>query len=280
MAQEWRRSCEANTAEARNDLRSTDELINIALTEPDEHAAWDAVHLLHYRATEDVFAAARRLCASDCPQEKTLGANILGQLGIPVRRFPGESVAILLKLLEIEEDAGVIGAICVALGHIHDPTAIKALSRFKTHPSFDVRYGVVLGLLCFAEDLAIETLIELSRDEDNVVRDWATFGLGTMIDADTPPIRQALFVRVFDTDEVTRGEALVGLARRKDPRIIEPLIKELSGYANAEYTYSLEAAGELADPRLLPVLQGLKETHIDEEAFDEAIRRCSHTEST
>ena len=60
---------------------------------------------------------------------------------------------------------------------------------------------------------------------------------------------------------MTRGEALVGLARRKDQRIIEPLIKELSRYPAAEHwSYSLEAAEEIADAHLLPLLTRLKQS--------------------
>jgi hypothetical protein len=109
------------------------------------------------------------------------------------------------------------------------------------------------------------------------MRDWATFGLGTQIDTDTQEIREALFARVFDEDEVTRGEALVGLARRNDGRIVEPLIRELARYPNTEYlSYSLEAAEELGDPRLLPVLTKLRPSQGSlVAAFDSAIQSCS-----
>lgn len=271
------RSLEARKRKAQDDPRPTHEFITTALTDPDEIVAWDAVSTLHLRGTREVFDAACQLCASDCPQERTLGANILAQLGIPDRSFPNESVKLLLSHLADEADEDVLDAICIALGHFHDPTAIRSIARLKAHPSANVRYAVVFSLLGFEDDLAIETLIELSRDHDEVVRDWATFGLGSAIDLDAPDIREALFVRVFDDDEVTRGEALVGLARRKDQRIIEPLIKELSRYPDAEHwSYSLEAAEAFADTRLLPVLSRLKQSaDLDDTTLDEAIRRCS-----
>jgi hypothetical protein len=88
----WKCSGEARTAIARNDPRTAHELITLALTDPDESVVADAVTTLHYRATREVFAAARDLCASDCVQERELGVDILGQLGIPVRAFLDESV--------------------------------------------------------------------------------------------------------------------------------------------------------------------------------------------
>jgi HEAT repeat protein len=274
MSGNWISDLEKWTREAQKDPRTTQELISQSLTEPDENAAWEAVSTLHYRATKDVFDAARQLCGSDCPQERTLGANILGQLGIPDRSYPEQSAAILLKLLEVESDVDVLDAICVALGHIHEPIAIAAVARFKTHPSSIVRYAVVHGLLSFEQDLAVDTLIELSRDQDDLVRDWATFGLGSMIETDAPQIRAALFARLSDADDVVQSEALVGLARRKDERIIEPLIQELNRYpAEKIGGLLIEAAEEMADTRLLPTLMHLKESSRTEK-FNEAIQCC------
>jgi HEAT repeat protein len=268
---------EARTREARNDPRATPEFVTLALTEPDEDAAWDAVVTLHYRGTRDVFDTACHLCRSECPQERTLGANILGQLGIPKRAFPAESVKFLLERLEVETDEDALNASCVALGHLRDPAAIPALVRLRTHASDQVRFAVVFALGGFADALAIRTLMEMSSDPDAGVRDWATFALGSLIDVDTPEIRAALLARISDEDEATRGEALVGLARRKDPRVIGPLLKDLQRYQDAEYPgYSLEAAEEIADARLLPILMTLKQAGgPDDTSFDEAIRRCS-----
>jgi len=276
MIDDLKASAEARTREARHDPRTTHELVTRALTEPDEDAAWEAVVMLHFRGMRDVFDAACNLCASECPQERALGANILGQLGVPNRTFPTESVKVLLRLLEAETDEDVLDAICIALGHTPDPAAIPSLARLKTHPSARVRFAVVFALAGFEEPLAVTTKIEMSNDEDELVRDWATCGLGR-IDVDTPKIRAALLARVVDEDEITRGEALVGLARRKDQQVIEPLIKELERYPDAEHGYySVEAAVEIADARLLPVLMKLKQSAgADDTTLDEAIRRCT-----
>jgi hypothetical protein len=105
-------------------------------------------------------------------------------------------------------------------------------------------------------------------------------GLGA-IDVDTPEIRAALLSRVADEDEMTRGEALVGLARRKDQRVVEPLVKELERYPDAKDDgRSVEAAEAIADPRLVPVLTRLKQTaDADDSTFDEVIRRCSMSDA-
>lgn len=274
MPADW----EAKRREAVSDPRSTRELIEIALTEEGEHAAWVAINVLRHRGDRETFEAARDLCASDDPWQRTWGVRILAQLGIPKRSFPDESLDILLPLLVLEQDADLLSDIDFALGHIGDERAVEPLSRLRDHPSPDVRYGVVHGLLRQENERAIQALIELSADEDTEVRDWATFGLGAQIDADTPEIRDALFARLADEDGATRGEALVGLARRKDERVIEPLIRGLAS-ANAG-NLAIEAAHEVGDARLRPALLRLRERWgVDEGSLDrrllyEAISRC------
>ena len=66
----------------------------------------------------------------------------------------------------------------------------------------------------------------------------------------------------------------------KDARAIEPLIKELERYYEAEHSdYSIEAAEEFPHPRLLPVLKALKQSaDADDTRLDAAIRRCSQAD--
>jgi hypothetical protein len=42
-----------------------------------------------------------------------------------------------------------------------------------------------------ATDFVLAELIDLSRDEDDEVRDWATFQLGSQMDLDTAEVREA-----------------------------------------------------------------------------------------
>jgi HEAT repeat protein len=273
----WQSQIDARVLESRNDPRTADELIARILTESDEEVAWELIAIMHCRGTRDVFDAAKALCQSGCVVERTLGANILGQLGVPDRTYPRESVDLLLGLLRTEQDEAVLDAALIALGHTHDPRAVSAVVRLANNPSANVRYAVAFSLQGLLDAVAIQTLIGLATDSAAIVRDWAMFALGTQIDADTPAIRNALFRGTADADEVARGEALVGLARRHDERAVEPLIRELSAHAASEYgRYAIEAAEELADPRLLPTLEQLKASACsDDDRFDEAIRHCS-----
>jgi len=274
--------------EKRNDSRLTAELIHLALTETDEDAAWEPVTVLQYRATHEVLDAAERLCASSFAKERELGANILGQLGIPERTFPDECFQILFRMLATEEDPGALNAIAVAFGHLDDPRCIDLVLPLRLHPDSDVRFGVVRAFSAYHTrkcTAAITALIELSNDVDDEVRDWATFGLGALSAPededfsffDTPEIRDALWARVSDSYVDARMEAFVGLAYRKDPRIIKPLLEALA--ADNVDEMAIEAAEELGDPRLLPALLELKDwwpgdSRWDAEMLDKAIASC------
>jgi HEAT repeat protein len=114
----------------------------------------------------------------------------------------------------------------------------------------------VFGLLGHTDPRAVASLIALSADPNVRVRDWATFGLAVQIDTDTPEIRAALLARLHDSDGDTAGEAMAGLARRKDRQVVAPLLELLqSGHVGS---LPLEAAAALADPMLLPTLQQIQ----------------------
>ena len=71
---------------------------------------------------------------------------------------------------------------------------------------------------------------------------------------------------------------MVGLARRRDPRMVEPLLADLeNGYVGSLLA---EAASEIADPRLYPALMQVQEQWKANEAewlyrrLEEAIEKC------
>jgi HEAT repeat protein len=194
--------------------RTALELIQIALTEPDEHAAWQPIHAMQFRASRADFEAARALCQSADARERQLGANIVGQLGVPVRAFPEEALNLLLALLDCEDDTASLRSIVIALGHQHDPRIVAPVAALKDHPDAEVRYSIAFSLGGLDDDVAIDTLISLSSDVSAIVRDWATFALGSLTDRDDARVRNALTARLTDSDADTRAEAIAGLEQR------------------------------------------------------------------
>jgi len=119
----------------------------------------------------------------------------------------------------------------------------------------------------------LDVLIALMADEDETVRDWATFGIGTRTDADSPDIRAALMARLADGHADTRNEAFAGLARRGDYRIVESLSRELQ--SKEVSVLAVEAARDIADPRLHAALVHLLEWwDRDTALLNEAVDRC------
>ena len=235
------------------------ELIAVALT-GDEEPAWNAIRKLQERGDAEVFEAAANQLRSASSKERGRGVDILAQLGTPkpsdeLRRRCAD---LILEMLKGEQSASVLESIGVALGQLQDPRAVEALLPLHRHPEADVRYGVVFGLLPHSDPTSVSALIELSADSDEDVRNWATFGLGTMENVDTPLLREALVRRLDDTNAEIRGEALVGLARRKDRRVVEPLRKELA--AEDVSILAVEAAEAFGDPSMVPLLSALRDS--------------------
>jgi HEAT repeat protein len=238
-----------------SDRRTTEELIAAALdaSRPDNEARWGAIHTLHFRGSRAELDAALALTRSPSAEARSTAAHILGQLGQEDRTFLDESVDALIALLD-DPSPDVISDAAVALGHRGDPRADAALLERRTHPDPEVRFGVAFGLSGLAEPATLLGLIGLSRDPDRDVRDWATFQLAQQSEADTPAMREAFVARLDDEDAEVRGEALVGLAKRKDARVIAALRREFERPQTTDLP--LEAAAAIADPSLVPVLEG------------------------
>jgi HEAT repeat protein len=197
----------------------------------DDEAPWAAVNELQRRGARDVFDFAARWLRSSDLLKRARGADVLAQLGVGEGRthaFPKETVALLLALLRKEKEIRPLASAVVALGHLHDLRTLPTILSFVPHENAEIRHAVAFALGCFAEDsLAIAGLLTLTTDHDRDVRDWATFGLGVMSDADAPEIRDALSQRLDDDFLDARQEAIAGLAKRRDRRVLPALIAAL-----------------------------------------------------
>lgn len=93
-----------------------------------------------------------------------------------------------------------------------------------------------------------------------------------MTELDTPQLRQALLARTEDSDEETRGEAIVGLARRRDVRVVAVIERELCRPDVA--TLVVEAVREFPQPSFLAGMKQLDRETWDLEAVADAIAAC------
>lgn len=254
----------------RQDPGTTPQLFQKALSvKLNGNAYWKYVHELRGRGSQETFLIAKGLCLSIQKHSRVLGIDVLCQLRTydkhrnakkPMRYkpfFPKESIRIIRPMLRDNRIEVFLSAI-YALGHLHDPERAKWIARFARHRNSDVRYAVTFSLGGDPRPLAIRTLIHLAEDKDPKVRDWATFGIGSLGDprkVDSPKIRVALFKRLHDTHMDPRGEAMVGLAKRKDQRVIEYIKRELTG--KSPRVYAFLAVEECANQVFLPALNSL-----------------------
>lgn len=267
--------------------KPTGELIQIALTASDEqhNPGWDAIWVLQQRATREVFDAAKELCESDDPAHRSIGVTILAQFGFPSHLYLDEILDIFFHMIDVERDVDVLHSIGVGLGHtVYEPRKVEPLLKLKNHPNPEVRFGAAFGLCGEEHPLAIKALIELSNDENEAVRDWATFGLGAQIEMDSVEIREALFNRASDPDDKSDapGEGLLGLAKRRDERAFELILKALA--AGNAGTLIFEAAEALGDARLYTALVKLRDhpeySPYERNCLEDAISACNGDDET
>lgn len=208
--------------------RSLEEVIATAKREwrdPDDE--WQPhVCALAARGNAETLEAMTALAGDEDPEWRELAAYILGQLGTDTPALPAEQEAALRAMAEHEADPHVLSAIICAFGHLGAPAGHDWLLAQRAHADTYVREAVAFALGGRPGEDTLGALIELSRDEDPKVRDWATFALGTLADADNPVLRDALAERLDDPDEDTRMEAVHGLVLRGDERA-EPVARDL-----------------------------------------------------
>jgi HEAT repeat protein len=198
----------------------------------DDDAPWEAVHALRRTGSREIFEFASKWCSSPDPRSRARGVDVLAQLGktaeLPTNSFPQEAYAIIASLLNDEKDIRALNSEISALGHLDNPAAVPLVARYRSHPNADIRFSVAFALGAFPnEPQSVKNLLLLLDDADEEVRDWATFGLGTLGESDSLEIREALFHQLSDENDDVRQEAMAGLAKRGDQRVLPHLIQTL-----------------------------------------------------
>lgn len=213
-------------------VAEVDALFAHTLTDdPEDDGRWDAIWKLQTSGGRQIFDRAMAWCNSDDLRKQLSGVDVLAQIGRtsehPVTSFGDESYPVIEAILLHDPSTEIKSSAIAALSFLEDPAAIPLICSFRSNPVAEIRFSVACALgPPFANDeLAVETLLELMRDEDEDVRDWATFNLGSLGDADSPAIREALVERLGDSFPDAREEAIEALAKRKDLRVL-PALKE------------------------------------------------------
>jgi HEAT repeat protein len=259
-------------------------LLQRAAVAQDQDERYALAVQLQRRTDRPAFEAARALARSSKLDERVLGLDILGQLGYPAGRpFLEDSLPVVLACCG-DDRPEVVSSAIMALGHLADRRGLPAILDHVTHPSEQVRFAVAVALPSVAghppAGAAEDALIRLTRDPDPEVRDWATMGLNSPFEADTEEIRNALADRLADEQGDIAGEALLGLAQRKDPRALAPLLARLD--SDQPGNLIVEAAAALGAAEALPALNRLRNTGWADRdrrpsVLDHAIEACSRS---
>lgn len=205
-----------------------------------------------------------------------MGADVFGQIGcyeaLPIDRTP---VLNRLRSLLHDPEPSVRASAVAALGHydaeFRNPSDVIPLAD---DPDEDVRFSVAFalgGTSCDRSDEAVQALLQLMEDPDDDVRNWATFGLG-ISEVDTLLVRDALAKRLDDPHLDTRCEALVGLARRHDERVVPLVLEGLQ--QESVPSLVIEAAEAMPRRAFLEPLQALLVSNPSDSLIEAAVAAC------
>ena len=199
----------------------------------DDDSPWEAVHSLRQAGTREIFEHAARWVESDQPLKRARGLDVLAQIGKtaehPSNAFPEESYDLVSQALRKEREFLPLQSAIFALGHLGDARAVPLIAEFHADTRAEIRFSVAFALGCFPDDpLSVSTLLTMTGDADGDVRDWATFGVGVLGNQDSVELRDHLYRRLNDPNSDANEEAVVGLAKRHDLRVLPKLIDLLS----------------------------------------------------
>ena len=262
-------------------------LVGKALQDWGSDESWKAISELQMRGSPEALALVRTLAKSRNWRKRALGLYMASQLRQRQKGVPFGSIEYALKETQELLLAGLhdvcTDVLCAAisgLGHRPHPLALAELIKLSFHPDREIRFEVAVALGSYPEADSIDALLRLAKDDSDAVRDWATFGIGSMQEVDDSKVRDLLWANLQDKDEDVRGEALVGLAIRKDERIIPVLLELLDTNCRV---FELNASESVASPLLSERLNTIKDAVSNENGIDsywfgcllDAIDACS-----
>ncbi len=233
-------------------------LIGMALQRWDSTSSWDAIFALRFRPEEETVRYCQQLFASKNWRKRALAVNVICQLQYPDHReYATDASRELIQAGLEDPQREVVVAAAFASGHRECPNGLDRLIELASDPDCEMRYAATFGLGRNQDAKAMPAMLALAKDADDHVRDWAMFGLGSLWDLDTPEIREVLWLGYSDSVEEIRGEALAGLAKRRDKRVLELLPSALE--ADLYGKWNIELVEMLVEPEYQTELQELTE---------------------
>ena len=250
-----------------------------------------ALALAHRRNSKAVFRDCLRLASGGDPLLREQAAVILGRLRYPDSAQGKEkwlTATGLLRELALNDPGAYVRAEALrAFMYCGMETVdfLEITERASRDASSTVRAFAAALIAPLPHCPGVEqTLLRLLHDKDGVVRDWAAHAVystacmlrhgGDDPVYDTPEIRDALLRLTGDSHEPVRFESLRALGALRERRVAPALRTVLSSEDEIDYDLA-EAAGDLGDPALIPVLEKALERFGDDtwQTVKEALER-------
>jgi len=213
------------------------QLISKAYHIEDEDSYMSYINQLRERGDDEVFQLAKRLAYSKDNLYREISASILSQFGYKTKLYRGESIYLLGKLLHDKND-DVVSTAIYGFGHRKCTRYADKIASFVSSKSLPIKEALAFSLGGYEDKKSIDALILLMQDENYHVRNWSTFSLAQITECNTPKICDALYKSFSNEKSEIRGEALLGLALRKDKRTIDAIIEDLQKLFYGSWIFS------------------------------------------
>ncbi|HBD0429748.1 TPA: HEAT repeat domain-containing protein, partial [Escherichia coli] len=208
-----------------------------------------------------------------------IGAFILGQ--IKICKKCKDNVFNILNNMALNDKSACVRATAIEStaqrckkNPIYSPKIVEQSQITAFDKSTNVRRATAFAISVINDKATIPLLINLLKDPNGDVRNWAAFAIN-INKYDNSDIRDCFVEMLQDKNEEVRIEAIIGLSYRKDKRVLSVLCDELK--KNTVYDDIIEAAGELGDKTLLPVLDTMLYKFDDNEIITSAIDKLKRS---
>lgn len=206
------------------------EILEPALTQalgPEENpdAYWAAMREVQQREPAQVWEALVPLASSPDPVLRTLVPDVLRYLGGQPCPLLEQSIVLLREMLATEQDVLVLGAIATAFVDLRHPAVVELLLPLTRHELGEVRLSAVHGLIQATEQV-MDRFVELASDPEAEVRHWVLFALTALLEVRPQHANRLkeVFAKALNERHLeAKAEAVLGLARCRDRRAIEPI---------------------------------------------------------
>lgn len=238
-----------------------------------------SARVLQLRGGQDAVRLAIEFCTDKNYIRRDIGAFILGQ--IEICKKCEDNVFNILNNMALNDKSACVRATAIEStaqrckkNPIYSPKIVEQSQITAFDKSANVRRATAFAISVINDKETIPLLINLLKDPNGDVRNWAAFAIN-INKYDNSDIRDYFVEMLQDKNEEVRIEAIIGLSYRKDKRVLSVLCDELK--KNTVYDDIIEAAGELGDKTLLPVLDTMLYKFDDNEIITSAIDKLKRS---